>query len=83
LSGICRVLERAQLDRLHLPLAEVVEDRRLRLFVDDPVVAGALGDADSPRSSAATYRRLRSQTSSRIAAARWHFSSVGTSAIRM
>ncbi len=39
------VLERPDLARLHLPQAEVVEDRRLHVAVDAPVVAVRLGDA--------------------------------------
>ena len=60
------VLERPDLARLHLPRAEVVEDRRLHLLVDHPVVARGLGDAHL----AAVERRDRllggHSTSSRI-----------------
>src|SRR5581483_5504200 len=77
------VLKRPELDRLHPPLPEVVEDRRLRLLVHDPVVARALGDPDL----AAVERRNRlvgrHSTSSRITAACSHSASVGTRAIRM
>src|SRR6185312_15642045 len=77
------VLERAELDRLHLPLPEVVDDRRLRLLVDDPVVPGALGDADlAAVESGDRLVDLAHRTSSRIAAARSHSFGVGTSAIR-
>jgi hypothetical protein len=33
------ILEGPELDRLHPPLAEVVEDRLLRVLVDDPLIA--------------------------------------------
>ena len=77
------VLERPDLARLHLACAEVVEDRRLHVAVDAPVVAVGLGDAHL----AAVERGdhvfgLAHSTSRRIAAARSHSACVGTSANR-
>ena len=50
------VLERPDLDRLDLAQPEVLEDRRLRLLVDEPVAVDLLGDAHL----AAVERRDRS-----------------------
>ena len=55
------VLERAELDRLHLPLAEVVEDRRLRLLVHDPVVTRRARRRGSRRGRARRSSRPSSQ----------------------
>ena len=77
--------ERADRHRLDLAQAEVLEDRLLRLDVDDPVVAVRRGDA----ALAAVERRDdlerelgRHSTRSRISTARAHSSSEGTSATR-
>ena len=75
------VLEGPDLARLHLAQAEVIEDRRLHLVVDAPVVVLWLGDPHL----AAVERRNRllgvaHSTSLRIAAARSHSACVGTSA---
>ena len=75
------VLERPDLARLHLARAEVVEDRRLHVLVDDPVVTGRLGDADLAAVERGDRLVGRHSAASRIAAARSHSSWVGTSAI--
>src|SRR5581483_5302138 len=76
------VLERADLTRLHLTQAEVVEDRALDVLVDTPVVAVGLGD---PHLAAIECRDRvfgRHSARSRIAAARSQSACVGTSANR-
>ncbi len=75
------VLERPDLVRLHLLRPEVVEDRRLGLRVDDPVVAGRLGDADLAAVERGDRLAGRHSAASRICAARSHSAWVGTSAI--
>ena len=74
------VLERPDLARLHLPRAEVVEDRRLDVLVHDPVVAARLGDAHLAAVERGDRLLGRHSASSRIAAARSHSACVGTSA---
>ena len=74
------VLERADLARLHLPRAEVVEDRRLDLRVDDPVVAVGLGDPHLAAVERGDRLSVVTAPSSRISAARSHSACVGTSA---
>ena len=79
--NLVEILVRSDLDRLQLADAEVIEDRRLRVLVHAPLAVDLLRDAQL----AAVERRDRlfsRQSSSRIAAARSHSSSVGTSAKR-
>src|SRR4051794_26278088 len=79
---LVEVLVRADLDRLQLPDAEVVEDRRLRVLVDLPLAVDLFRDAQV----AAVEGRngvLSAHSPSSIAAARRHSSRVGTSANRM
>src|SRR5262249_29213443 len=77
------VLERPDLVRLHVAQAEVVEDRRLRLRIDAPAVAVGLGDPELAAVEGGDRLLGRHSARSRIAAARSHSSSVGTSARRM
>src|SRR2546427_654451 len=76
------VLEQAQLLRLDLPQLEVLDDRGLGVFVDDPLTVAFLRDADL----APVERRDRffdsHRTSAKIADARSQSSSDGTSARR-
>ena len=76
------VLERTDLARLHVPRAEVVEDRRLGVAVHDPVVAARLRDAHLAPVERGDRLLGRHNTRSRISAARSHSSCVGTSAKR-
>ena len=77
--------ERADLLGFHLAQAEVFEDRFLRLLVDAPAVAVRFGDAHvaAVEPGDDLFDALGVQrSSSRIAAARRHSSSVGTRASR-
>src|SRR5437868_6183399 len=68
------VLERPDLARLHLPLAEVREDRLLHVAVDAPVVALRLRDAEL---TPVERRNRLCGRHRRISAARSHSASVG------
>src|SRR5581483_12114979 len=81
-GDLVAVLEGADLDRLHLPDPEVVEDRSLDLLVHDPLALDLLGDAELAAIECGDDVLGRHRTSSRIAAARSHSFSLGTRAIR-
>src|SRR5205823_12481696 len=66
----------------HLPRAEVVEDRRLHVLIDAPVVSGRLGDAYLAAVESSDRLVGRHRTSRRISAARSHSACVGTRAKR-
>jgi hypothetical protein len=77
--------EAADLHRLDLAELEVLEDGRLRLDVDDPLVAVGIRDAAFAaieRGDDLLHLLRGHSTSSRIATARAHASSSGTSASR-
>ena len=76
------VLEEAELLRLDLTQPEVVEDRSLRVLVDDPLTVALLGDADFASVERADRVLDRHRTSRKIEAARSHSSSEGTRASR-
>src|SRR5581483_1099008 len=78
---LVEVLVRPDLDRLHLPDPEVVEDRRLRVLVDTPLAVDLLGDAHLAAVERGDHV-LGAHSASRMDAARSHSSSVGTSANR-
>jgi hypothetical protein len=80
--NLVEVLERTDLDRLDLPHAEVLENRRLRVLVHAPVAADLLGDPHL--ASVERLDRLVDvhHTSRKIVAARTHSSRVGTRANR-
>jgi hypothetical protein len=79
------VFKRAHFLRLHLPRAEVLENRLLRLGVHPPVVPVGLGDPQLTaveRGDQLLDTLGVHKTSSRILAARPHSASLGTSASR-
>ena len=76
------VLERSELLRLDLPELEVFEDRRLRLFVHDPLAVALLRDANLAAIQGGDGLLDVHKTLRRIDAARSHSSTEGTSASR-
>ena len=76
------VLERPELERLHLPRAEEVENRLLGLGVDNPLAVALLGDAHLTAVERCDRLFDGHRTPFRISAARAHCASLGTNASR-